>query len=79
MSRDYYSTNGQLAEQTLAGHAPGFSAALDFYQRAGFVIKEVVPGPIEEYYGGVEKGFAGVEARDEVRLPLVLPRKNQGE
>lgn len=46
--------------------------ALDFYQRLGFVVKEVVPGRIVEYHGGVEEGFGGIGVRDEIRLELAL-------
>jgi len=46
--------------------------ALDFYQRLGFVIKEVVPGRIVECHGGIEEGFAGIGVRDEIRLELAL-------
>lgn len=46
--------------------------ALDFYQRLGFVIAEVVPGRIVEYHGGIEEGFAGIGVRDEIRLELAL-------
>ena len=46
--------------------------ALDFYQRLGFVIAEVVSGRIVECHGGVEEGFAGIGVRDEIRLELAL-------
>ncbi len=46
--------------------------ALEFYQRLGFVIEEVVPGRILELHGGVEAGFAGIPVRDEVRLQLTV-------
>jgi len=46
--------------------------ALDFYQRAGFVITEVVPGLLVEHHGGVEEGFAGIPVRDEIRLELLV-------
>lgn len=47
--------------------------ALYFYQRAGFVIEEVVPRRILEHHGGVEKGFSEIAIRDEIRLELPLP------
>lgn len=46
--------------------------ALDFYQRAGFVITEVVPGLLVEHHGRVEEGFAGIPVRDEIRLELLV-------
>ena len=46
--------------------------ALEFYQRLGFVIEEVVPGRILEHHGGVEAGFAKIPVRDEVRLQLTV-------
>ncbi|NIN67086.1 MAG: GNAT family N-acetyltransferase [Anaerolineae bacterium] len=46
--------------------------ALEFYQRLGFVIEEVVPGRILEQHGGDESGFAGIPVRDEVRLELAV-------
>jgi len=46
--------------------------ALEFYQRFGFVIEEVVPARILELHGGVEAGFAGIPVRDEVRLQLTV-------
>jgi ribosomal protein S18 acetylase RimI-like enzyme len=52
--------------------------ALDFYQRAGFVITEVVPGLLVEHHGGVEEGFAGIAVRDEIRMRLSLDGENLG-
>lgn len=46
--------------------------ALEFYQRLGFVVGEVVPGRILEHHGGVEAGFAGIPVRDEVRLQVAV-------
>ena len=46
--------------------------ALDFYQRAGFVIAEVVPGLLVEHHGRVKEGFAGIPVRDEIRLELLV-------
>jgi ribosomal protein S18 acetylase RimI-like enzyme len=46
--------------------------ALYFYQRAGFLIDEVVPGRIAEHHGEVEKGFGEIGIRDEIRLQLPL-------
>jgi ribosomal protein S18 acetylase RimI-like enzyme len=46
--------------------------ALDFYQRAGFVIEEIVPGRVVEHHEGAEKGFSGIGIRDEIRLQLLL-------
>ena len=47
-------------------------SALDFYQRAGFVIDEIVPEKLVEHHGGVGQGFAGIPVRDEIRLQLSL-------
>ena len=46
--------------------------ALDCYQRAGFVITEVVPGLLVEHHCRVEEGFAGIPVRDEIRLELLV-------
>ena len=46
--------------------------ALDFHQRAGFVIAEVVPGLLVEHQGRVKEGFAGIPVRDEIRLELLV-------
>jgi len=46
--------------------------ALDFYESAGFVITEVVPGLLVEHHGRAEEGFAGIPVRDEIRLELLL-------
>jgi len=46
--------------------------ALYFYQRAGFVIDEVVLGEVEHEYGFEMCGFAGIPVRDEIRLRLDL-------
>jgi ribosomal protein S18 acetylase RimI-like enzyme len=53
--------------------------ALYFYQRAGFVIEEVVPGRIAEHHGGVEQGFGEIAIRDEIRLQLPLVGEEWGE
>jgi ribosomal protein S18 acetylase RimI-like enzyme len=50
--------------------------ALDFYQRAGFVITDVVPGLLVEHHGRVEDGFAGIPVRDEIRSWLALEGEN---
>jgi ribosomal protein S18 acetylase RimI-like enzyme len=52
--------------------------ALDFYQRAGFVITEVVPGLLVEHHGRVEEGFGGIPVRDEIHLRLALGDENSG-
>ncbi len=46
--------------------------ALYFYQRAGFVIEEVVPGKVIESHGESPAGFAGIPVRDEIRMRLDL-------
>ena len=46
--------------------------AIYFYQRAGFVIEEVVPGEVADHHGIAPKGFAGIRIRDEIRLRLDL-------
>jgi ribosomal protein S18 acetylase RimI-like enzyme len=53
--------------------------ALYLYQRAGFVIEEVVPRRILEHHGGVEKGFSDIAIRDEIRLELPLPIEERVE
>ena len=39
---------------------------------AGFVSYEVVPSRIAEHHGGLEKGFAGIPVRDEIRMQFAL-------
>jgi len=46
--------------------------ALYFYQKAGFVIEEVVPGLVIQEHGGEMDGFAGIPVRDEIRMRLDL-------
>jgi ribosomal protein S18 acetylase RimI-like enzyme len=46
--------------------------ALYFYQRAGFVIEEVVVGEVEHEHGFEMHGFAGIPVRDEIRMRLDL-------
>ena len=46
--------------------------ALYFYQRAGFVIDEVVVGEVEHVHGFEMCGFAGIPVRDEIRMRLDL-------
>jgi ribosomal protein S18 acetylase RimI-like enzyme len=52
---------------------------LEFYQRLGFIIQEVVPGRILEHHGEAEAGFAGIPVRDEVRLQLALREAESSE
>ncbi len=54
-------------------------AALEFYQRLGFIIEEVVPGRILKHHGGIEAGFAGIPVRDEVRLQLTVTETESSE
>lgn len=44
--------------------------ALYFYQRAGFIIEEVIPEEVVRQHGGPPEGFAGIPVRDEIRLRL---------
>ena len=46
--------------------------ALEFYQRLGFTITEVLVGKLVEHHGKVELGFAGIPVRDEIHLELQL-------
>ena len=46
--------------------------ALYFYQRAGFVIEQVVPEVVALEHGLAPGGFAGIPVRDEFRLRLDL-------
>jgi ribosomal protein S18 acetylase RimI-like enzyme len=46
--------------------------ALYFYQRAGFVVEEMIPGEVASTHGGAPVGFAGIPVRDEIRLRLDL-------
>ena len=46
--------------------------ALYFYQRAGFVIEEVVVGEVATQHGDAPVGFAGIPVRDEIRLRMDL-------
>ena len=75
--------SAMLAKAVIEPHKLGLSrvvvatsnddvSALYFYQRSGFVIEQVVPGRIAEHHGGLEKGFAGIPVRDEIRMQLAL-------
>lgn len=75
--------SAMLAKAVIEAHKLGLSrvvvatsnddvSALYFYQRSGFVIEQVVPGRIAEHHGGLEKGFAGIPVRDEIRMQLAL-------